>query len=184
MKLLSAFHCATDVFSALRPTSNRNRTIQTKKKCMNSRTSLCVYLTCAASPEAIRRGLIPMCEAAKSGKQVDLLEISTMREKIDLLPSDQKIKAKLLNILGNVCSKYHKSRELDDLNGAVDIYADAIREAGNNFEFSYWGDLGISLPGVEMANLWWQPESFGTQAISSWFRLILSLPWLEKAFLA
>ena len=39
-------------------------------------------------------------------------------------------------------------------------------------------------PGVEMANLWWQSESFGTQAISSWFRLILSLPWLEKAFLA
>ena len=44
--------------------------------------------------------------------------------------------------------------------------------------------FNINLPGVEMANLWWQSESFGTQAISSWFRLILSLPWLEKAFLA
>ena len=39
------------------------------------------------------------------------------------------------------------------------------------YKLAYISDL----PGVEMG---WQPESFGTHTILSWFRLILSLPWL------
>ena len=96
-------------------------------------------------PTSIWPHLESMYKASRSGEQVDALEISAMHERLLLLVSDHRAKAELLNMLGDICSKYHNSREVNALHRAVTIYSDAVQQARDYFEFIYWNDLGICL---------------------------------------
>ncbi len=94
-------------------------------------------------------GILPhlesMCKASESGEQVDSLEISAMHERLLLLVADHRTKAKLLNMLGDICTECYNSGEVNALHRAVTIYSDAVQQARGYFELMYWNDLGICL---------------------------------------
>lgn len=90
-----------------------------------------------------------MYEAMQSQREIGLLELAVMYERVLLLPNTSRDKSQSLNKLGDIYSRLHSARE-KDLYQAVDAYRDAVRVATHGMHdkweiADYLSDMGISL---------------------------------------
>ncbi|KAF8193139.1 CHAT domain-containing protein [Mycena galopus ATCC 62051] len=85
-----------------------------------------------------------MYNASSNRVQADSLELWVIYERILLLSSTLKTRARFLSMLGDICFKrYQVSGVVGDLNQAVCAYDDAVRDDLTNGP--YLGDLGVVL---------------------------------------